>query len=113
MADRTPRPGDGSASEGAEDVEVRLIHPFQAAKYYICPGCQQEIEPGVGHYVVVPRLAPDLRRHWHRPCWENRHRRYPGRGPRPKKGRPKANQKAKKPNQKAEKPNQKAKKRLR
>ena len=34
---------------------------------------------GVGHLVVVPRDSPDLRRHWHRSCWEYRDRRRPGR----------------------------------
>jgi hypothetical protein len=27
--------------------------------------------------VAVPIEAPDLRRHWHRACWTNRHRRRP------------------------------------
>jgi hypothetical protein len=59
--------------------EIRRIHPFQARKTYRCPGCQQEIPPGLGHLVVVPREAPDRRRHWHRACWEHRQRRRPGR----------------------------------
>jgi hypothetical protein len=63
----------------SEPVEVRLIHPFQANKTYLCPGCMQEIGPGIGHFVVVPSDAPDLRRHWHRPCWDFRARRRPGR----------------------------------
>jgi hypothetical protein len=61
-------------------VEVRRIHPFQARKTYLCPGCSQEIRPGVGHVVVVPRAAPDLRRHWHRSCWERRDQRHSTRG---------------------------------
>ena len=60
-----------------DGVEVRLIHPFQARKQYVCPGCNHTIEPGTGHYVVVPDEAADLRRHWHRPCWDNGRR--PGR----------------------------------
>lgn len=48
---------------------VTLIHPYQARKTYLCPGCSGWIEPGVGHVVVVPETAPDLRRHWHRGCW--------------------------------------------
>ncbi|MDP9074629.1 MAG: hypothetical protein M3N98_10735 [Actinomycetota bacterium] len=60
--------------------EVRHLHPFQAVKTYLCPGCMQEIPPGLGHLVVVPTEAPDLRRHWHRPCWAHRDRRRPGRG---------------------------------
>jgi hypothetical protein len=27
--------------------------------------------------VAVPRLAPDLRRHWHRGCWDRRQHRRP------------------------------------
>ena len=52
------------------DVEVRRVQPYQATKTYVCPGCNQEIRPGTGHVVVVPLDAPDLRRHWHHPCWE-------------------------------------------
>jgi hypothetical protein len=52
--------------------EVRFVHPYQATKPYRCPACGHAIRPGTGHYVVVPREAPDLRRHWHRPCWEQR-----------------------------------------
>ncbi|MGH9057647.1 MAG: hypothetical protein ACRDYY_17570 [Acidimicrobiales bacterium] len=58
---------------------MRRVHPFQARKAYTCPGCLQGIPAGVGHVVVVPADAPDLRRHWHRACWENRNRRRPGR----------------------------------
>lgn len=62
-----------------EEFEVRRIQPFQALKAYLCPGCNQEIPEGLGHLVVVPLDAPDLRRHWHTACWEHRHRRRPGR----------------------------------
>ncbi len=44
------------------------IEPMRALKTYICPGCNQEIRPKVGHFVVVPKEAPDQRRHWHKPC---------------------------------------------
>lgn len=60
-----------------EPNEVRHIHPFQAHKAYLCPGCHQEIPPGMGHKVVVPVHAPDLRRHWHHSCWERRLTRRP------------------------------------
>lgn len=60
-----------------------------AAKAYRCPGCDQEIPPGVGHVVAWPAEGggPEDRRHWHRPCWEHRLHRLPnvqrsGRGPR-------------------------------
>lgn len=56
------------------------MHPYQATKTYRCPGCQGTIEPGLGHYVVVPVHAPDERRHWHYACWERRRTRRPGRG---------------------------------
>jgi hypothetical protein len=48
------------------------VQPYQATKRYRCPGCNQEIPPGVGHMVAIPPDAPDLRRHWHRACWNNR-----------------------------------------
>ena len=48
---------------------VNLVQPYAARKAYLCPGCNAEIAPGVGHFVVVPEHEPDLRRHWHRACW--------------------------------------------
>lgn len=51
-------------------IEVRRVHPYQAHKQYVCPGCNRDIPAGLGHYVCVPRDAPDLRRHWHYACWE-------------------------------------------
>ena len=50
-------------------AEVRFIQPYQAVKDYRCPNCDRVLPVGVGHYVVVPVGAPDLRRHWHRGCW--------------------------------------------
>ncbi len=64
---------------GLGDLEVRAIQPYQARKAYLCPGCNQDIAEGVGHVVVVPLTEPDLRRHWHHPCWERRATRHPGR----------------------------------
>ena len=52
--------------------DVLRVQPYQAQKEYRCPGCSHEIRVGVGHVVVVPREAPDMRRHWHTPCWERR-----------------------------------------
>lgn len=60
-------------------VEVRFVQPYQATKTYWCPGCNQDIPPRTHHVVAIPLDAPDLRRHWHRACWEARHRRRPGR----------------------------------
>jgi hypothetical protein len=58
-------------------VEVRRVQPYQATKTYLCPGCNRDIPPGLGHVVVVPDEAPDLRRHWHHACWERRAHRRP------------------------------------
>lgn len=60
-------------------VEVRFIQAYQATKSYLCPGCNRVIPEGTHHLVAVPTEAPDLRRHWHRACWERRHRRRPRR----------------------------------
>jgi hypothetical protein len=69
----------GTAMDLFKDAEVHRIQPYQAVKRYICPGCNQDIPPGLGHIVAVPRDAPDLRRHWHHGCWVHRGRRRPGR----------------------------------
>ncbi len=63
---------DPGAPFGAE--LVKPIQPYQARKSYVCPGCESIIEVGVGHVVVVPTDAPDLRRHWHRGCWHRERR---------------------------------------
>ena len=55
------------------DAETRFLQPYQATKTYLCPGCLRDIPPGMGHIVAVPPEDPDLRRHWHRGCWNNRH----------------------------------------
>jgi hypothetical protein len=68
------------AAPGApdDDVSIRRVQPYEAAKTYVCPGCTQEIVPGTGHLVIVPRGAADLRRHWHHSCWARRTTRRPG-----------------------------------
>lgn len=55
-------------------VEVRRVQPYEAHKQYVCPGCHRDIPPRTGHVVCVPRDAADLRRHWHRACWDRRSR---------------------------------------
>lgn len=60
-------------------AELRPIYGDAARKPYRCPGCNQDIPPGTAHVVVVPLTDPGQRRHWHRACWEHRHRRRPGR----------------------------------
>jgi hypothetical protein len=57
------------------EVEVRPIAGAQATKAYRCPGCDHEVAVGTAHVVVIPRLDPDARRHWHRGCWERELRR--------------------------------------
>ncbi|NYI06476.1 ATP/GTP-binding protein [Allostreptomyces psammosilenae] len=57
---------------------VRSVAGTSAAKHYRCPGCEQEIPPGVGHVVAWPQHGDvDDRRHWHRACWNARDRRRP------------------------------------
>ena len=54
------------------ESEVRFIQPYDAVKEYLCPGCNRIIPVGMGHMVAIPPDDPDLRRHWHRGCWNNR-----------------------------------------
>ena len=75
--------------DGAEWV-VRPVSGAAATKTYRCPGCDQLIAAGTPHVVAwstdVPLfggLAGEDRRHWHRPCWQARGRRAPGRRPPP------------------------------
>ena len=68
---------------------VRHVTGAAGTKTYRCPGCDHEVRPGTPHVVAWPadgllgRGAPggggDVadRRHWHTPCWANRHRRGP------------------------------------
>lgn len=79
-------PADGSSFFGSQTVEgpswthcepyiMRHIGSAAAKKFYICPGCNQNIPPGVAHIVAWPRDTGgrgDDRRHWHRHCWERR-----------------------------------------
>jgi hypothetical protein len=60
-----------------DEDEVTPVQPYAATKRYLCPGCEGWIAIGEGHLVVVPRFAPDLRRHWHRACWHQESRRRP------------------------------------
>ncbi len=62
-----------------EPYAVRRVQPYEARKTYLCPGCNQDIPPGLGHVVVTPARHPEDRRHWHHACWAMRHRRRPGR----------------------------------
>lgn len=59
-----------------EEWAVRHISGAAASKHYRCPGCDQEIPPGVPHLVSWPQYGDgDDRRHWHKACWNARDRR--------------------------------------
>jgi hypothetical protein len=94
---------DERVRKGVEGVQqwrdgewmVRSIFGGAAVKTYRCPGCLQEIRPGVAHVVAWPidgrgdetgvsarlrHTAPpgaEDRRHWHTGCWRARDRRGP------------------------------------
>ncbi len=54
---------------------VHSVTGATAARAYLCPGCQQGIEPGVPHVVVWPTEGVGGlgdRRHWHTACWRRR-----------------------------------------
>jgi len=63
-----------------EEYVVRGVTSLGAAKAYRCPGCDQEIRPGLPHLVVWPAFDAEAsdRRHWHSACWAGRDRRAPG-----------------------------------
>ncbi|WP_405588066.1 ATP/GTP-binding protein [Streptomyces sp. NBC_01190] len=69
--------GYGAAEEWrGEEWIVRPIAGSASGKHYRCPGCDQEIPPGVGHVVAWREYAGvDDRRHWHRACWNAKDRR--------------------------------------
>lgn len=79
-------PKDGAAYYGTQAVSgprwaqdevflMRRIGAHAATKYYICPGCNQNILPGIAHVVAWPKdlgRGVEDRRHWHTACWERR-----------------------------------------
>lgn len=71
----------GSGFQGTEPWQgeewiVRPVAGGAGGKHYRCPGCDQEIPPGVGHVVAWREHGGvDDRRHWHRACWNARDRR--------------------------------------
>ncbi|SIR66660.1 hypothetical protein [Micromonospora avicenniae] len=75
------RQGVGSVQQWRDgEWQVRGISGGSSVKTYRCPGCDQEIRPGVPHVVAWPADGRgDLsdRRHWHRGCWGARDRRGP------------------------------------
>lgn len=81
-----PLPRDGAAFYGTQEAEgpgwtngeiylFRHMGAAAARKFYVCPGCNQNIPPGIAHIVAWPRDyggRADDRRHWHRGCWDRR-----------------------------------------
>jgi hypothetical protein len=68
------------AVQGWSDGEWEVRSVPAGDKTYRCPGCDQEIRPGVGHVGAWPAdERGDLsdRRHWHTGCWRARDRRNP------------------------------------
>jgi hypothetical protein len=62
---------------GGREWNVQPVSEGQATKAYVCPGCGQDVTPGIAHLVAwradgVLGDAADLaaRRHWHTHCWK-------------------------------------------
>ena len=72
LIDGSPEYHDVENPEAFGELTVRGVQPYQADKTYQGPGCNREIPEGFGHLVVTPVESPDLRRHWHRGCWNRR-----------------------------------------
>jgi hypothetical protein len=70
--DVPPLSGSLAAPVGEDGFVVR---PARGEKTYRCPGCDQEIVPGLPHVVSWPEHDASDRRHWHTPCWRSRERR--------------------------------------
>jgi hypothetical protein len=71
---------DARQSHPDGDWHLRTIPGSAATKTYRCPGCDQEIRPGIPHLVAWRADRADgeeYRRHWHTPCWNARARRRP------------------------------------
>lgn len=81
--DGEPQPFGPERHESWPDGDwvIRLVPGAASVKSYRCPGCDQEIPAGTPHLVAWPTLTPGPteRRHWHRPCWQRRMQRHPGR----------------------------------
>jgi hypothetical protein len=77
-----PRPDPGPTRHERIEGEFRVRHLTgeSSTKVYRCPGCDQEIRPGMPHVVVWPLEDygdESDRRHWHTSCWNARGRRTP------------------------------------
>jgi hypothetical protein len=85
VSGRGPVPGSVPGVDRVEewpdgDWVVRQV-TGAGGRVYRCPGCDQEIRPGVPHVVSWPNWTggEEERRHWHTPCWRKRRDRGPGR----------------------------------
>jgi hypothetical protein len=82
LADESVRKGVQGIQQWQDgEFQVRSIFGGASEKTYRCPGCMQEIRPGVAHVVAWPidgRGDETDRRHWHTGCWRARDRRGPG-----------------------------------
>lgn len=64
-------------TRGGSSWVVQPISTSAALKSYTCPGCSQNIAPGIAHLVTWRAdgiLGDDAdladRRHWHEHCWK-------------------------------------------
>lgn len=76
------KPGSTRHEYVEGDFRVRHLTGESSTKTYRCPGCDQEIRPGVPHVVVWPLEefgSESERRHWHASCWKARENRRPTR----------------------------------
>jgi hypothetical protein len=67
-------------SHGDGEWFVRRVSGAASTRSYRCPGCQQEVAPGIPHVVAWPAEGMGGlgdRRHWHGTCWDARDRRVP------------------------------------
>ncbi len=71
-----PRLGPERIEQGpdGQDWVVRPVPGAASVKTYRCPGCDQEIPPGIAHVVTWRAGTADAagRRHWHTGCWARR-----------------------------------------
>ncbi len=70
-----PRGPRSLAPDWAQTPGYTVRQVIEGQKEYRCPGCDQEVRAGTAHLVVMPDDQPDLRRHWHTPCWQREQRR--------------------------------------
>ena len=63
------RPDPAHVAALADGYRTRFVQPYEDRGPYLCPYCMRDIPRGTHHVVVVPDLAVDLRRHWHKGCW--------------------------------------------